>query len=172
MIQVLENCCSASYLDMMKHAATNSSNWNMKYPIGMEFEDKHLKLDIIDNEPINELLAGMAMGLLIQIYSKQPNLFLPEVSYCSISMKDRYRKDNRHIDHENDTDYIKILGLLNSDWNSNDGGLFLHGDEAIPMVPTSFVVFDPRISHCASEITTNKKRLGIDFTVKKGKRKV
>ena len=167
MIQVLENCCSASYLDMMKHAATNSSNWNMKYPIGMEFEDKHLKLDIIDNEPINELLAGMAMGLLIQIYSKQPNLFLPEVSYCSISMKDRYRKDNRHIDHENDTDYIKILGLLNSNWNSKDGGLFLHGDESIPMVPTHFVVFDPRIPHCASEITTNEKRLGIDFTVRK-----
>ena len=167
MIQVLENCCSASYLDMMKHAATNSSNWNMKYPIGMEFEDKHLKLDIIDNEPINELLAGMAMGLLIQIYSKQPNLFLPEVSYCSISMKDRYRKDNRHIDHENDTDYIKILGLLNSNWNSKDGGLFEHGDESIPMVPTHFVVFDPRIPHCASEITTNEKRLGIDFTVRK-----
>ena len=167
MLQVIENCCSTFYLDMLKHTATNSSNWNMKYPIGMEFEDKHLKLDIIDNEPINELLAGMAMGLLIQIYSKQPNLFLPEVSYCSISMKDRYRKDNRHIDHENDTDYIKILGLLNSNWNSKDGGLFEHGDESIPMVPTSFVVFDPRIPHCASKITTNEKRLGIDFTVNK-----
>ena len=82
-------------------------------------------------------------------------------------MKDRYRKDNRHIDHENDTDYIKILGLLNSNWNSKDGGLFEHGDESIPMVPTHFVVFDPRIPHCASKITTNKKRLGIDFTVRK-----
>ena len=172
MLQVIENCCSTFYLDMLKHTATNSSDWNMKYPIGMEFEDKHLKLDIIDNEPINELLAGMAMGLLIQIYSKQPNLFLPEVSYCSISMKDRYRKDNRHIDHENDTDYIKILGLLNSNWNFKDGGLFLHGDESIPMVPTHFVVFDPRIPHCASEITTNEKRLGIDFTVRKKDDKV
>ena len=159
---------------MLKFAAMNSSNWNLKYPIGMpfeaigmEFEDKHLKLDIIENEPINELLAGMAMGLLIQIYSKQPNLFLPEVSYCSISMKDRYREDNRHIDHEHDTDYIKIVGLLNSNWNSKDGGLFLHGDESIPMVPTNFIVFDPRVPHCASKITTNEKRLGIDFTVKK-----
>ena len=64
MLQVIENCCSTFYLDMLKHTATNSSNWNMKYPIGMEFEDKHLKLDIIDNEPINELLAGMAMLVL------------------------------------------------------------------------------------------------------------
>ena len=95
------------------------------------------------------------------------DFFVPEVSYCSISMKDRYREDNRHIDHKNDTDYIKILGLLNSDWGPNDGGSFLHGAETIAMVPQNFVIFDPRVQHCASEITTNKKRLGIDFTVKK-----
>ena len=166
MIQVLENCCTASYLDMMKHAAESSSSWNMKYPINLE--PKHLKLDIIENEPLEPILAGMAMGLLIQIYDKGgKDFFFPEVSYCSISMKDRYRTDNKHVDHENDPDYIKLLGLLNSDWNSKDGGLFLHGDEAIPMVPTNFVVFDPKIQHCASEILTDKKRLGLDFTVKK-----
>ena len=159
---------------MLKFAAMNSTNWNLKYPIGMPFEDKHLKLDIIENEPVDEMLAGMAMGLLIQIYDSKTyngiaskNLFSPEVSYCGISMKDRHRPDNKHIDHEHDTDYIKIVGLLNSNWNSKDGGLFKHGDESIPMVPTNFVVFDPRIPHCASEILTNEKRLGIDFTVKK-----
>ena len=164
---MIENCCSTSYLDMLKFAAMNSSNWNLKYPIGASFEDKHLKLDIIENEPVDVLLAGMAMGLLIQIYDKRSDLFQPEVSYCGISMKDKNRTDNRHIDHEHDKDYIKILGLLNSNWNEKDGGLFLHGDESIPMIPTNFVVFDPRVSHCASEITTPEKRLGIDFTVKK-----
>jgi hypothetical protein len=174
MLQVIEDCCSTSYLDMLKFAAMNSTNWNLKYPIGMPFEDKHLKLDIIENEPVDEMLAGMAMGLLIQIYDSKTyngiaskNLFSPEVSYCGISMKDRHRPDNKHIDHEHDTDYIKIVGLLNSNWNSKDGGLFEYGDESIPMVPTNFVVFDPRIPHCASEILTNEKRLGIDFTVKK-----
>ena len=108
------------------------------------------------------------MGLLIQIYDKGgKDFFLPEVSYCSISIKDKHRKDNLPVDHEHDEDYIKILGLLNSDWGPDDGGLFLHGDEAIPMVPQDFVIFDPRVQHCASEITTNKKILGIDFTVKK-----
>ena len=146
----------------------NSTNWSFKYPLGMPFEDKHLKLDILDgDQPKIQFLAGMAMGLLIQIYDKRSDLFVPEVQYCGISMKDKHRLDNRHIDHEHDTDYIKIVGLLNSNWNSKDGGLFLHGDEAIPMVPTHFVVFDPRVQHCASEITTHKKRLGIDFTVKK-----
>ena len=166
MLEVLTDCCSKTYLAMMHHTAMSSSSWNMKYPINLE--PKHLKLDIIENEPLEEILAGMAMGLLIQIYDKGgKDFFLPEVSYCSISMKDRYRTDNRHIDHEHDTDYIKILGVLNSDWGPDDGGLFLHGDEAIPMVPTHFVVFDPRVQHCASEITTDKKRLGIDFTVKR-----
>ena len=151
---------------MMKHTAMSSSSWNLKYPINLE--PKHLKLDIIENEPLEEILAGMAMGLLIQIYDKGgKDFFLPEVSYCSISMKDKNRIDNRHVDHEHDTDYIKILGVLNSDWGPDDGGLFLHGDEAIPMVPTHFVIFDSRVQHCASEITTDKKRLGIDFTVKK-----
>ena len=166
MLEVITDCCSKTYLDMMKHTAMNSNAWNMKYPINLE--PKHLKLDIIENEPLEPMLAGMAMGLLIQIYDKGgKDFFLPELSYCAISMKDRYRTDNPHIDHENDKDYIKILGLLNSDWGPDDGGLFMHGNEAIPMVPTHFVVFDPRITHCASEITTDKKRLGLDFTVKK-----
>ena len=167
MLQIIENCCSISYLDMLKFAAMNSANWNFKYPIGMPFEDKHLKLDIIENEPVDEVLAGMAMGLLIQIYDKRSDLFYPEVSYCGISMKDRYRLDNKHIDHEHNENYIKILGLLNNNWNPKDGGAFVHGDEEIDMVPTNFVVFDPRVPHNASKITTNEKRLGIDFTVKK-----
>ena len=167
MLEVIENCCSISYLDMLKFAAVNSANWNLKYPIGMPFEDKHLKLDIIENEPVDKLLTGMAMGLLIQIYDKRSDLFYPEVSYCGISLKDRYRLDNKHIDHEHDMDYIKIVGLLNNNWNPKDGGAFVHGDEEIDMVPTNFVVFDPRVPHRASQITTHEKRLGIDFTVKK-----
>ena len=38
------------------------------------------------------------------------------------------------------------------------------------MKPTSFVIFDPRIAHCASPIKSHEKRFGIDFTVR-GKRK-
>ena len=166
MLQIIEDCCSSHYLDMMKYSAINSSSWNMKYPQGRPFEDKHLKLDIIDNEVKEPLLAGMAMGLLINIWSRKQDLFTPEVSYCSISMKDKYREDNWHTDHDADPGYIKVLGLLNSDWGANDGGLFLHGDEVMTMKPGLFVVFDPRVTHRASEIFTDKKRLGLDFTVK------
>ena len=166
MLQIIEDCCSSYYLDMMKHSVVNSSSWNMKYPQGRPFEDKHLKLDIIDNEVKEPLLAGMAMGLLINIWSKRQDLFQPEVSYCSVSMKDKHREDNLHTDHDADPGYIKVLGLLNSDWGSQDGGLFMYGDEVVPMKPCLFAVFDPRVPHCASEIFSDKKRLGLDFTVK------
>ena len=168
MLEVIENCCPSSYLDMLFYMSTNSDGWHLRYPNGAPFKDKHLKMDVLDNEEQKlPFLAGMAMGLLVQIYDKRDDLFLPECSYCGIGIKDKHRHDNTHTDHENDLDYIKIFGLLNSNWNSKDGGLFLHGDEAIPMKPKTFVVFDPRIPHSASEIFTDKKRVGIDFTVKK-----
>ena len=59
MLEVITNCCSKTYLDMMHHAAMTSNSWNMKYPIGLE--PKHLKLDIIENEPLEPILAGMAI---------------------------------------------------------------------------------------------------------------
>ena len=134
----------------------------MKYP--QNHPDKHLKMDIIDGDARQPLLAGMAMGLLIMIY-KKCNLFRPEITYAGISIKDKNRLDNPHTDHVNDLGHIKIFGLLNSDWGSMDGGLFLYGDEAIPMVPGTFVVFNPRVTHSASEIHGNKQRIGLDFTV-------
>jgi hypothetical protein len=83
MLQVIENCCSTSYLDMLKFAAMNSANWNLKYPIGMPFEDKHLKLDVIENEPVDEMLAGMAMGFLFR-FMNQKHMMVLQVKICFI----------------------------------------------------------------------------------------
>ena len=66
---------------MMRQSAISSESWNMRYPQGRPFEDKHLKLDVIVNEVKEPLLAGMAMGLLINIYSQRQDLFVPDVSY-------------------------------------------------------------------------------------------
>ena len=164
MLEIIESGIPKTYLDMMKYTALNSEAWHMKYP--QNHPDKHLKMDIIDGDARQPLLAGMAMGLLIMIY-KKCNLFRPEITYAGISIKDKNRLDNPHTDHVNDLGHIKIFGLLNSDWGSMDGGLFLYGDEAIPMVPGTFVVFDPRVTHSASEIHGNKSRIGLDFTVPK-----
>ena len=163
MLEIIESGIPLTYLDMMKYTAMNSEAWHMKYP--QNHPDKHLKMDIIDGEVRQPLLSGMAMGLLLLLYDKRSDLFSPEITYAGISIKDKNRLDNPHTDHVNDLGHIKIFGLLNSDWGSMDGGLFLYGDEAIPMVPGTFVVFNPRVTHSASEIHGNKQRIGLDFTV-------
>ena len=163
MLEIIESGIPKTYLDMMKYTALNSEAWHMKYP--QNHPDKHLKMDIIDGDARQPLLAGMAMGLLILLYNKRSDLFSPEITYAGISIKDKNRLDNPHTDHVKDLGHIKIFGLLNSDWGSMEGGLFLYGDEAIPMVPGTFVVFNPRVTHSASEIHGNKQRIGLDFTV-------
>ena len=87
-------------------------------------------------------------------------------------MKDKHREDNIHTDHEKDelqdTPIIKVLGILNSDWNHiSDGGGFEHGNNIYKLEAGDFIVFDPRVPHKAEDIMTDKKRIAIDWTIKK-----
>ena len=45
MLEIIEDCCSPYYLEMMRQSAISSESWNMRYPQGRPFEDKHLKLE-------------------------------------------------------------------------------------------------------------------------------
>ena len=176
-VKILDNCCSPAYLDFLKFVATTSDNWNLQYPLGEEisFEDKFLKLDIINHGIRNPYLAGLAMGLLIQIHEAGgQDLFIPEIYWCGIAMKDKHRPDNIHIDHEasgpnslaNSSDnFIKVMGIINSDWEEEWGGGFFHNGTSNYAKPTSFYIFDQLKPHAAEEIFTDKKRLAIDFTV-------
>jgi hypothetical protein len=155
----------------MKYQAQQSDQWHMKYPSGASFEEKHLKLDVIGGKNTDTQLAGMAMSLLINIYEKEPKAFLLEVLSCGISIKDKHREDNIHTDHENDAlkdaKIVKLLGVLNNDWDCvKDGGGFTHGEETFPLAPCNFLLFNPRIPHRADNILSDKKRLAIDFTLR------
>ena len=56
------------------------------------------------------------------------------------------------------------------DWECDvDGGEFLYEDKKIPLSPGQFVVFNPRKVHRSADIISDKKRFGIDFTVKRKK---
>ena len=172
--QVIKNCCSASYLDMMRLQAEQSENWTFKFPINKEkyipIEDKFPKMSLITTEVVKEnaVLAGLAMGLLIQIWEKSHRaFFVPEITWCGISIKDSSREDNIHYDHEPGSGLVKILGTLNSDWDMKKmGGGFTHGEKTYPIEPTDFIIFDASVPHKADNILTNKKRFAIDFTVK------
>ena len=172
-VKIIDNCCSPEYLDVIKHYASTSENWNLKYPMGnTPIEDKHLKLDIItkQSEQIVKYpyLAGIAMGLLIQIYEAGGRgLFIPDIHWCGISIKDKHRLDNIHTDHYDEKNVIKILGIINSDWKEEWGGSFFHDGTSNYIKPTSFCIFDSTKPHSATEIFTNNKRFAIDFAVEK-----
>ena len=170
-IKTIEDCCTPLFLEFMKYQAQQSDQWHMKYPSGASFEEKHLKLDVIGGKNTDTQLAGMAMSLLINIYEKEPKAFLLEVLSCGISIKDKHREDNIHTDHENDAlkdaKIVKLLGVLNNDWDCvKDGGGFTHGEETFPLAPCNFLLFNPRIPHRADNILSDKKRLAIDFTLR------
>ncbi len=143
-----------------------SNQWNFRYPEGKPFEDRFPKINLVpDNQDTS--LAGMAMGLLLQIYDAGGyKHFEPEVKFCGISVKGK-GFDDPHTDTW-DTDTVKVLGLLNSDWNCDTmGGGFWHDSKLYKLQPMSFVIFDSNKVHCAQDIQTDKKRFAIDYAVKK-----
>ena len=167
-VKILDNCCSPAYLDFLKLVATTSDNWNLQFPMGEEitFEEKFLKLDIINHGIRNPYLAGLAMGLLLQIHEAGgQDLFIPDLYFCGISIKDKHTIDNMHTDWGEKDNCVKILGIINSDWKEEWGGGFIHNETKYYIKPTSFCIFDPSEEHAAEEIFTDKKRMAIDFTV-------
>jgi len=167
MIKIVDNCCSPRYLDTLYSIVSNAESWHMQYPRLSSIEDRHLKLNIIPTGAPHFTLAGLAVGLLIQIYEAGGrDSFIPDpIVFCGISMKDKHRLDNIHVDHEESEGFVKILGIINSDWEEKWGGGFLHDGTSNYIKPTSFCIFDPSKPHAAAEIFTDKKRLAIDFTV-------
>ena len=172
-VKIIDNCCSLSYLNLLKDVASSSDNWRLKYPMNVPIDDRFLKLEIISNptqffngDLSQPYLAGLAMGLLIQIHEAGgQDLFTPDIVSCGISIKDKHRIDNIHTDGEKNNNYVKILGVINSDWKEEWGGGFFHNGTSNYIKPTSFCIFDSSDEHAAEEIFTDKKRFAIDFTV-------
>ena len=166
MIKIIDNCCSPYYLDCLKGIASSSDNWHFQYPPIAPIEDRFPKLNIIQDGNGHPALSGLAMGLILQIYEAGGHgLFIPNIITCGISIKDKHRIDNIHTDEEKNNNFVKILGIINSDWKEEWGGGFFHNGTSNYIKPTSFCIFDPTEEHAAEEIFTDKKRFAIDFTV-------
>ena len=154
---------------MFMHFIPSVELWDDEQIAEEDYDKINLtKLNLIEHGHFkNPLLAGIAVGLMSQIYDAGgKDYFTPEMHFCGISLKDKSTKVNLHTDNW-DENKLKILGLLNSDWNHiQDGGGFEHGNNIYKLEAGDFIVFDPRVKHRAEDIMSDKKRIAIDFTAR------
>lgn len=169
-IKIIKNSCSETYLNMFRtFIPKDETTWDNKQVAEEDYAKINLsKLNLIENSNYkNPLLAGIAIGLLTQIYEAGgKDYFIPEVHFCGISLKDKTTPINIHTDNW-DENKIKILGLLSTDWDKEDGGGFISDKKLYPLVPTEFLIFNPRVEHTSAKVKSDKKRMAIDFTVSK-----
>ena len=140
MIKIIRNVCHQSVLDFIFETAAKREAWHWKFPMGAAFDKKHAKLDIVEDGKIkDDFLAGLASSVLLQVWeANNRELFIPEIFYAGVAIKDRHRKDNVHVDDASRNDTIKVMGILNNDWDPETmGGGFMHGG--------SFINYDLRI---------------------------
>ena len=163
---ILKNVCSKTYLDMFMHMLPKSDTWQNKEEHNVNYKKINLqKLNIVTHGKYdNELLGGIATGLLAQIYDAGGKEYLtPEMHFCAISVKTKNYPPNFHVDDWGEG-RLKVLGILNSDWNSEkDGGGFICNGVAYKLNPTDFLIFDSNQTHANDTITSDKDRYAIDY---------
>ena len=169
-VKTFNNVCHQSVLDVLLEISQGKQSWHYRFPTNAPFKDKHPKMDIISSGTIrDQFLSGIALSILIQIWElNDRKQFIPEIFYCGISIKDKHFENNIHIDDADRNDTIKIMGILNKDWDPETmGGGFMHGGVVHKLRPTDFCIFDPRTPHAADKILCDEKRFALDFSVKK-----
>ena len=163
---ILKNVCSKTYLDMIMHMLPKVESWQNKEEHDVNYKKINLvKLNIVTHGKFdNELLGGIAVGLLSQIYDAGGKDYLtPEMHFCAVSVKDKSTPKNFHTDNWGEGK-LKVLGILNSDWDSKkDGGGFICNDVSYILEPTDFLIFDSNQTHSNNTITGDKDRYAIDF---------
>ena len=81
---ILKNVCSKTYLDMFMHMLPKSDTWQNKEEHNVNYKKINLqKLNIVTHGKYdNELLGGIATGLLAQIYDAGGKEYLtPEMHF-------------------------------------------------------------------------------------------
>jgi len=165
---IIKNACSKTYLDMFRHMIPNEELWdNSSSEVDLSnYEKINLrKLNITTQGHFdNPLLAGIAIGLMTQIYDAGgKEYFAPQMHFCGLSIKDKTTPTNFHTDQWGEG-RLKVLGLLNSDWDSKtDGGGFICDGVKYALEPTDFLIFDSNQTHSNDLIISDKERCAIDF---------
>ncbi len=151
---------------MFMHMLPKSDTWQNKEEHNVNYKKINLqKLNIVTHGNFdNELLGGIATGLLAQIFDAGGKEYLtPEMHFCAISVKTKNYPPNFHVDDWGEG-RLKVLGILNSDWdNEKDGGGFICDGVAYKLNPTDFLIFDSNQTHANDTILSDKNRYAIDY---------
>jgi len=174
---IVKDAVPLSLLDQLRNQAEISREWAIDVPVNFAFKDRFPKITLVDGGPKSPAVSamfGLAWGILALVREKCPEFKL-DVYYAGISVKDRHREDNIHVDHDadlKDIHVVKVLGILNTDWKEDWGGGFHWNGKDYYAPPGSFYVFNPRIKHGACDIHTDEKRLAVDFAVESTTKKI
>jgi len=170
---LIKNVVPLSFLKDLKLRASTLKSWEFTYPttppdVEFELEKKFPKLDLTDNigdNPPKDMLLGQSHALFLLIHARGGfRYFNNYFQWCGISIKDKYWEGSLHTDEQN-TNRLKVIGVLNPDWDPKWGGNFLWNNKEYPLYPGEFLIFNPRVEHENSPIKCNKKRMAIDFAV-------
>ena len=118
-IKIIKNSCSETYLNMFRTFIPNDeTTWDNEQVAEEDYAKINLsKLNLIENSNYkNPLLAGIAIGLLTQIYEAGgKDYFIPEVHFCGISLKDKNTPINYHTDNWDKNKGTNPFGQQNLD---------------------------------------------------------
>ena len=168
---IIKTNISLNYLNFIKYQIESAKEFHFLYG-GPSFEEKFPKIELLGSLSSNSreinFLRGLISPILFQIYEQGGNKYFNlDLIYCGVSIKDKHKKDNIHTDHtlEQDSNLIKVLGIINSDWDPQWGGGFMWNNKTYSIGVNEFLIFDPKIPHAAADILCDQKRVAIDFTV-------
>ena len=151
---------------MFMHFIPSIELWDDEQIAEEDYDKINLtKLNLIEHGHFkNPMLAGIAVGLMSQIYDAGGKDYIqPAMHFCAVSLKDKTTPTNFHTDNWGEGK-LKVLGILNSDWSSEkDGGGFICNDVAYKLEPTDFLIFDSNQTHSNDLIISDKGRYAIDF---------
>ena len=131
---------------------------------------KHRGLKPIEYFP----LARFPMPMVPDLISKWKLLYPDYTIYSDFVGVLMHPKDFSHTPHYDffEDQYIgkqdqmkRILFYCVPEWKKEWGGGFVHGEKIYSIEPGDFVVFDSTVLHKAEDITINKKRIALDFSL-------
>lgn len=162
---ILDDLISNKELLWINDYILDSEGWKINcHPgngINAAFSTHPVLLIQNESEIKNLFLAGYFQRIIFRIsekLNKAENLYLPyKIKRIHIIAKSSFSDSALHIDSDEENSW-SIIGFLNPNWNSSDGGEFKINNELIQNKPGRFVIFRSNSYHDGMPIKNKNLR--------------